>query len=120
MPDVFSFSFCLSSREDLISRRTDVFPTPRAGTYAVELADLTFDDALPDIDRIGRYSTSAIALQRLVHVKLMTETARVVGCVPPFIPLSPSAPTTPPAAFSRPLPSPPPATPCAAWPGRRR
>ena len=44
--------------------------------------DLLFDDTLTDLERIGRYATSAIALQRLVHVQLMSETAHTVGCVP--------------------------------------
>ena len=43
--------------------------------------DLLFDDTLDDLARVGRYATSAIALQRLVHVRLMGETARAVGCV---------------------------------------
>jgi len=43
--------------------------------------DLLFDDTLDDLERIGRYATSAIALQRLVHVRLVGETARAVGCV---------------------------------------
>lgn len=46
------------------------------------LADLTYDDTLDDIERIARYGTSNVALQRLVHVKLMVDTARNVGCVP--------------------------------------
>lgn len=50
---------------------------------AMELQDLTLDDSLPDHDRIAKYATSAIALQRLVHVKLMAETARDVGYVLP-------------------------------------
>jgi serine/threonine-protein phosphatase 4 regulatory subunit 1 len=46
---------------------------------SLELSDLTLDDGLDDLHRIERYATSAIALQRLVHVKLMAETAREVG-----------------------------------------
>ena len=45
------------------------------------LADLTYDDTLDDIERIARYGASNVALQRLVHVKLMVDTARSVGCV---------------------------------------
>ena len=45
--------------------------------------DLLYDDTLSDLERIGRYAVSAVALQRLVHVKLMGETARAVGCVLP-------------------------------------
>lgn len=43
--------------------------------------DLTFDDSLDDMQRIARYATSAIALQRLVHVKMMAETAKAFGYV---------------------------------------
>ena len=45
------------------------------------IADLTYDDTLDDIGRIARYGSSSVALQRLVHVKLMSDTARSVGCV---------------------------------------
>jgi serine/threonine-protein phosphatase 4 regulatory subunit 1 len=41
--------------------------------------DLLYDDTLSDLERIGRYATSSIALQRLVHVKLISETAHEVG-----------------------------------------
>ncbi len=34
--------------------------------------DLLLDDTLDDLQRIGRYSTSTIALQRLVHLKMFT------------------------------------------------
>lgn len=34
-----------------------------------------FDDTLNDLQRIATYSTSKIALQRLVHVKLLTSVA---------------------------------------------
>jgi hypothetical protein len=47
----------------------------------VELSDLTLDDTLPELERVAKYATSAIALQRLVHVKLMATTAKEVGCV---------------------------------------
>ena len=35
--------------------------------------DLTIDDCLPLLDRVVRYSTSSIALQRLVHTKVKKE-----------------------------------------------
>lgn len=41
--------------------------------------DLTIDECLNDIERIVRYTTSNIALQRLVHVKMLAETAQSVG-----------------------------------------
>jgi hypothetical protein len=43
------------------------------------IADLTYDDTLDDLERIARYGVSNVALQRLVHVKLMVDTARSVG-----------------------------------------
>jgi serine/threonine-protein phosphatase 4 regulatory subunit 1 len=47
----------------------------------VRFEDLTVDDDLPILDRIVRYSQSQIALQRLVHVKMLGETAELSGYV---------------------------------------
>ena len=47
--------------------------------YALRFEDLTVDDDLPLLDRIVRYCRSGIALQRLVHVKMLAETAETVG-----------------------------------------
>lgn len=41
--------------------------------------DLTIDECLNDVERIARYATSNIALQRLVHVKMLAETADSIG-----------------------------------------
>jgi serine/threonine-protein phosphatase 4 regulatory subunit 1 len=49
--------------------------------YALRFEDLTVDDDLPLLDRIVRYCRSGIALQRLVHVKMLAETAETVGYV---------------------------------------
>lgn len=49
--------------------------------YALRFEDLTVDDDLPLLDRIVRYCRSGIALQRLVHVKMLAEAAETVGCV---------------------------------------
>lgn len=46
---------------------------------AVRFEDLTVDDDLPVLDRIVRYSRSQIALQRLVHVKMLGETSELAG-----------------------------------------
>jgi hypothetical protein len=48
---------------------------------AVRFEDLTVDDDLPIIERIVRYAGSQIALQRLVHVKMLAETAELAGYV---------------------------------------
>ena len=48
---------------------------------AIRFEDLTVDDDLPVIDRVERYTKSQIALQRLVHVKMMGETAELAGYV---------------------------------------
>ena len=48
---------------------------------AVRFEDLTVDDDLPIIERVVRYTSSQIALQRLVHVKMLAETAELAGCV---------------------------------------
>mmetsp|Transcript_49084 Transcript_49084/g.54881 ORF Transcript_49084/g.54881 Transcript_49084/m.54881 type:complete len:948 (-) Transcript_49084:419-3262(-) len=47
--------------------------------YSLRFEDLTVDDDLPLLDRIVRYCRSGIALQRLVHVKMLAETAETVG-----------------------------------------
>lgn len=54
---------------------------PRTPAVGPTFEDLTFDDSLDDMARIARYSTSAIALQRLVHVKMISTTAHAFGCV---------------------------------------
>lgn len=56
-------------------------PARAAAADGPTIADLTYDDTLDDIGRIARYGASSVALQRLVHVKLMSDTARSVGCV---------------------------------------
>ena len=57
----------------------DTLPDPEeAGRFE----DLTVDDDLPLLERIVRYSRSQIALQRLVHVKMLGETAELAGYVP--------------------------------------
>lgn len=54
-------------------------PMNESQDYALRFEDLTVDDDLPLIDRIVRYCRSGIALQRLVHVKMLAETAETVG-----------------------------------------
>ena len=41
--------------------------------------DLAIDDTLTDLERVVRYSRSNIALQRLVHLRMLTDTAASVG-----------------------------------------
>lgn len=41
--------------------------------------DLSIDDSLDTVERVQRYGTSNIALQRLVHVKMLTEAAEGVS-----------------------------------------
>ena len=48
-------------------------------TSSVRFEDLTVDDDLPIIERVVRFSRSSIALQRLVHVKMLAETAELAG-----------------------------------------
>ena len=50
-----------------------------AGPAALRFEDLTIDDALPPLPRLRRYVRSGIALQRLVHVKMLGEVAAGVG-----------------------------------------
>ncbi|KAJ0401247.1 hypothetical protein P43SY_010971 [Pythium insidiosum] len=41
--------------------------------------DLAIDDTLSDLDRVTKYICSNIALQRVIHVKMLADTARSVG-----------------------------------------
>ena len=43
------------------------------------LQDLSIDDSLTSLQRVQRYVTSPIPLQRLVHVKLLASTAAAAG-----------------------------------------
>lgn len=68
------------------SRGMDGIETPAAVggddlSNALRFEDLTIDDDLPLLDRVVRYCRSGIALQRLVHVKMLAETAETVGYV---------------------------------------
>lgn len=68
---------------------TEAAPDPNA---ALRFEDLTIDDELTLLDRVVRYVRSGIALQRLVHVKMIAETAKTVGStstVNTLIPLLP-------------------------------
>ena len=49
------------------------------GGDALRFEDLTIDDALPPLPRLQRYARSGIALQRLVHVKMLGEVALGAG-----------------------------------------
>lgn len=46
---------------------------------SLRFEDLTVDDDLTLLERVVRYCRSNIALQRLVHVKMLAETAETVG-----------------------------------------
>jgi len=50
-----------------------------AANAPLRFEDLTVDDALPPLPRVQRYARSGIALQRLVHVKMLGEVAGDVG-----------------------------------------
>jgi serine/threonine-protein phosphatase 4 regulatory subunit 1 len=52
---------------------------PEDNEDAIRFEDLTVDDDLPILERIVRYTGSQIALQRLVHVKMLAETAQLAG-----------------------------------------
>jgi hypothetical protein len=54
------------------------FPQPRATPV---LEDLFFDEALSDVERIVRYGKSPLPLQRLVHARMLAQTAAREGCV---------------------------------------
>jgi len=67
-------------------------PMNETQDYALRFEDLTVDDDLPLIDRIVRYCRSGIALQRLVHVKMLAETSETVGTKPTLSTLIPVLP----------------------------
>jgi serine/threonine-protein phosphatase 4 regulatory subunit 1 len=52
---------------------------PAEPEEAIRFEDLTVDDDLPLLERVVRYTRSQIALQRLVHVKMLGETAELAG-----------------------------------------
>jgi len=54
-------------------------PKQPAVAAAPTFQDLTVDDQLSELQRVVRYSKSNIALQRLVHVKLLSDVAETVG-----------------------------------------
>ena len=54
----------------------EAVPDPNA---ALRFEDLTIDDDLSLLEQVVRYVHSGIALQRLVHVKMIAETAKAVG-----------------------------------------
>jgi len=56
----------------------DRVPPPRAAAPPT-FDDLTFDETLDDLRRIQRYGTAPIALQRLVHVRMLADTAAAHG-----------------------------------------
>ena len=59
----------------------EAIPSTNEAEDAVRFEDLTVDDDLPIIDRIVHYSSSQIALQRLVHIKMLAETSKLAGYV---------------------------------------
>jgi len=69
---------------------TEAAPDPNA---ALRFEDLTIDDDLSLLDRVVRYVRSGIALQRLVHVKMIAETAKTVGTASTINTILPLLPT---------------------------
>ncbi|KAI2504012.1 regulatory subunit [Fragilaria crotonensis] len=61
---------------------TEGLPGEDEHNSALRFEDLTIDDDLPLLERVVRYCRSGIALQRLVHVKMLAETAETVGIWP--------------------------------------
>lgn len=57
---------------------------------SVRFEDLTVDDDLAILERVIKYTQSSIALQRLVHVKMLSETAIMIGNLPTMQVLVPS------------------------------
>ncbi|KAI9914924.1 hypothetical protein PsorP6_007749 [Peronosclerospora sorghi] len=60
------------SEEELRAKQTEIANGPT-------FEDLAIDDSLSDLERVTKYVCSNIALQRVIHVKMLHETARSVG-----------------------------------------
>lgn len=43
--------------------------------------DLIIDDTLSDLDRVVKYGTNSLALQRLVHTRMIGRVSKLEGCV---------------------------------------
>ena len=43
--------------------------------------DLIIDDTLSDLDRVVKYGTKSLALQRLVHTRMIGRVSKLEGCV---------------------------------------
>jgi serine/threonine-protein phosphatase 4 regulatory subunit 1 len=54
-------------------------PTGELPSSGPTFEDLAIDDSLSDLQRVTKYVCSNIALQRVIHVKMLHETARSVG-----------------------------------------
>lgn len=54
-------------------------PSSEALANGPTFEDLAIDDSLSDLERVTKYVCSNIALQRVIHVKMLQETARSVG-----------------------------------------
>ena len=51
----------------------------RAPSQPITSDDLLIDDTLPILERVVKYSTAQMALQRSVHVRMLGETAKIAG-----------------------------------------
>ncbi|KAG7381379.1 Serine/threonine-protein phosphatase 4 regulatory subunit 1 [Phytophthora pseudosyringae] len=60
------------SDEELLAKESELANGPT-------FEDLAIDDSLSDLQRVTKYVCSNIALQRVIHVKMLHETARCVG-----------------------------------------
>ena len=62
---------------NIIARNTrDTTPRQeRAPSQPITSDDLLIDDTLPILERVVKYSTAQMALQRSVHVRMLGETA---------------------------------------------
>ena len=66
---------------NIIARNTrDTTPRQeRAPSQPITSDDLLIDDTLPILERVVKYSTAQMALQRSVHVRMLGETAKIAG-----------------------------------------
>ncbi|GMF22068.1 unnamed protein product [Phytophthora lilii] len=62
----------LGGDDELLAKESELASGPT-------FEDLAIDDSLSDLQRVTKYVCSNIALQRVIHVKMLHETARGVG-----------------------------------------
>jgi serine/threonine-protein phosphatase 4 regulatory subunit 1 len=74
-----NFSGGDEANTDYIDRNQNNSRQERAPSQLFTSDDLLIDDTLPILERVVKYSTAQMALQRSVHVRMLGETANIAG-----------------------------------------